>query len=97
MNLQDTIRQLSDDSRKMEAYKIGEKAFMFRMIIILIKELETLKPGVQRKMLEELQQYAIEVQKLPSLVRDQSSVELVQGMNLAVEAYLEHVQKELSE
>ena len=97
MDLLDTICQLSDDSQKMEAYKVGEKAFMFRMITILIKELETLKPGIQRKMLAELEKYATEVQGLPSLVNDQSSLKLVQGMNLAIEAYLEHVQKELSE
>ncbi len=98
MNLQDTIRQLSADSQKVEAYKIGEQAFIFRMIMLLIKELEPLKPGTQRNIIAELEKFATEVQELPSLVKeDPSTVELVQGMNLAVEAYLESVQKELSE
>ena len=97
MNIEERLRRLSADSQKKEAYKMGQHAFLYRMVLILIKQLEKSNPGIQRNILSELEEYAQETHKAPSLLQGQDFVELAQEMNLAVDACLEHLREELSE
>ena len=91
-DLEETIRQLKDP-RKREAYRVGELAFMYKAIVLLIKQLEQLKPSCKQEILLELEAFAKEVQGLPFLLKDLDS----RAICLAVETYLENLRKELSD